>query len=86
MVHGMVYGPAVVPRQWLDLLLQLLGVAEVVHGAPGVTGDSGAGDPHPRVGMEPGVAVVLNMALGWHVLHLLVGGGRGSYLNNRACQ
>ena len=74
MVHGVVHGSPVVPGQRLDLLLELLRVAEVVHGAPGIPGDARTGDPHPGVGVQPGVSVVLDMALRRHVLHLLEGG------------
>ena len=65
-VHGgVVDGSAVLARQGLDLLLQLLGVQAVVH-APGV-----AGDRPPRIVRQTGVSVVLHMGLWWHVLHLL---------------
>ena len=65
-VHGRVVdGSAVIARQGLDLLLQLLGVQAVVH-APGV-----AGDCPPRIVGQAGVSVVLHMGLWWHVLHLL---------------
>ena len=65
-MHGWVVdGSAVLARQGLDLLLQLLGVQAVVH-APGV-----AGDCPPRVVRQTGVPVVLHMRLWWHVLHLL---------------
>ena len=65
-VHGrVVHGAAVLARQGLDLLLELLGVEAVVH-APGV-----AGDGAPGVVRQAGVAVVLEVGLGGQVLHLL---------------
>jgi hypothetical protein len=82
----MVHCPPVVPGQRLDLLLELLSVAQVVvHRAPGIAGDTRPGDPHPGVGVKAGVPVVLDVALRRHVLHFLHrgGGGAGPYRKKR---
>ena len=56
--------------QRLDFLFQLLGVESVMHVGPGVTMKSSM-DTGPRMLRQSWMSVVLDMRLGWHVLHFL---------------
>jgi len=70
MVHRVVNCSSIVCWKRLDLLLEVLGVEGVaMHGAPGISRDSSPRDAHPGVVGEGGVAVMLEVGLGRHVLH-----------------
>lgn len=79
-VHRVVDAP-VVGRQGLDVGLELLGVQPgvvVVDPRPGVAGDAACRDAGPgHVVGEAGMAVVLGVRLGRHVLHVLRREGEG---------